>query len=172
MTTSYGTWPSIQDRFFADAPCFGCGPGNGKGLQLKSFEAVDGAVRAAFQPWPEHDNGLGFLNGGIIATLLDCHSAAAVVLASAERGLTPDGTLQYVTAGIDVSYRRPSPLHEPAELVARLVSADENEILVDAELWWQGKVRATSHSSWKRWRPRPTGIAHPGAHPVKPEVTS
>ncbi len=66
-----------------------------------------------------------------------------MVLAAAERGLAPDGTLQYVTAGIDVRYRRPSPLHEPAELVARLVSADENEILVDAELWWQGKVRAS-----------------------------
>ncbi|HYI54313.1 MAG TPA: PaaI family thioesterase, partial [Microlunatus sp.] len=99
MTTSYGSGPSIQDRFFADAPCFGCGPGNARGLRLKSFEASDGAVRAEFQPWPEHDNGLGFLNGGIIATVLDCHSAAAVVLASVARGLAPDGTLQYVTAG-------------------------------------------------------------------------
>lgn len=154
MTTSYESGSSIQDRFFADVPCFGCGPGNAKGLRLKSFAAPDGTVQAAFQPWPEHDNGLGFLNGGIVATLLDCHSAAAVVLASVERGLTPDGSLQYVTAGIDVRYRRPSPLHDPAELVARLVSAEENEILVDAELWWLGTVRATAHSSWKRWRPR------------------
>lgn len=159
--TTYGSGPSIQDRYLADAPCFGCGPGNSKGLQLKSFEAPDDTVRAEFQPWPEHDNGLGYLNGGIIATLLDCHSAAAVVLASVARGLSPDGTLQYVTAGIDVSYRRPSPLHEPAELVARLVSADDNEILVDAELWWQDKLRASAHSSWKRWRPRPGASALP-----------
>ena len=162
MTSSHQSGPSIQDRFFADAPCFGCGPGNAKGLRLKSFP-VDDTVRASFQPWPEHDNGLGFLNGGIIATLLDCHSAAAVVLASAERGLTPDGTLQYVTAGIDVRYRRPSPLLEPAALVGRLVSVDEDEILVDAELWWQGKVRATAHSSWKRWRPR-SGTGAPTTH--------
>jgi acyl-coenzyme A thioesterase PaaI-like protein len=154
MTTSHQTGPSIQDRFFTDAPCFGCGPGNAKGLRLKSFAAEDNAVRASFQPWPEHDNGLGFLNGGIIATLLDCHSAAAVVLGAEQRGLVPDGTLQYVTAGIDVRYLRPSPLREPAELIARLVSADESEIVVDAELWWQDKVRATGHSTWKRWRPR------------------
>ena len=95
--------------------------------------------------------------------MLDCHSAAAVVLASVARGLAPDGTLQYVTAGIDVRFRRPSPLREPAELVARLASADENEILVDAELWWQDKVRATAHSSWKRWRPR-AGVTPPLPH--------
>ncbi len=161
MTTSYGSGRSIQDQFFADAPCFGCGPGNAKGLQLRSHDTEDGTVRARFQPWPEHDNGLGYLNGGIIATLLDCHSAAAVVLAALERGLTPDGTLQYVTAGIDVRYRRPSPLVEPAELVARVVSADDGEIRVDAELWWQDKVRATARSSWKRWRPRPTSPTAP-----------
>lgn len=154
------TTPSIQDRFFADAPCFGCGPGNAKGLQLKSFEADADTVRAAFQPWPEHDNGLGYLNGGIIATVLDCHSAAAVVLAAAERGLPLDGTLPYVTAGIDVRFRRPSPLQEPAELVARLRSVDDTEMTVEAELWWQDRVRATAHSTWKRWRPRPSAGAH------------
>jgi acyl-coenzyme A thioesterase PaaI-like protein len=169
MTTSYGTGPphredSIQDRFFANAPCWGCGPGNTKGLQLKSFEAADDTVRARFQPWPEHDNGLGFLNGGIIATLLDCHSAAAVVLGSAERGLSPDGTLQYVTAGIDVRYLRPSPLREPADLLARLISVDESRIVVDAELWWQDKVRATATSTWKRWRPRERTGTPPPAH--------
>src|SRR4051794_31179486 len=123
MTSSHQSGPSIQDRFFADAPCFGCGPGNAKGLRLKSFP-VDDTVRASFQPWPEHDNGLGFLNGGIIATLRACHGAAAVVLAAEQRGLAPDGALQFVTAGIDVRCLRPSPLREPAELVAQLVSAD------------------------------------------------
>lgn len=161
MTTPYGSGLSIQDRFLAEVPCFGCGPNNLKGLRLKSFETGDGSVRAEFQPWPEHDNGLGYLNGGIIATLLDCHSAAVVVLASTARGLVPDGTLAYVTAGIDVSYRRPSPLVEPAELVARVVSADDDEIRVDAELWWQDKLRATARSSWKRWRPRPPALTAP-----------
>jgi hypothetical protein len=43
------------------------------------------------------------------------------------------------------------------------VSADENLISVDAELWWQHKVRATAHSAWKRWRPR-AGAAVPSTH--------
>lgn len=154
MTTPYGSGPSIQDRYLADIPCFGCGPGNAKGLRLKSFEAADDTVRARFRPWPEHDNGVGYLNGGIIATLLDCHSAAAVVLAAAARGLAPDGTLQFVTAGIDVRFLRPSPLLDPAELVARTASVGDSEIVVEAELWWQDKVRAAATSRWKRWRPR------------------
>ncbi len=164
MTTSYDPGPSVQDRVQAAVPCLGCGPGNTKGLRLKSFPDGDGGVRAVFRPWPEHDNGLGYLNGGIVATVLDCHSAAAVVLAAIDRGLSPDGTLPYVTAGIDVRYRRPSPLTEPAERVARVASADDDEIVVDAELWWLGKVRATARSSWKRWRPRPGAGAPPSPH--------
>ena len=61
---------SIQERLFPTLRCFGCGPANPKGLRLRSFPA-EGWVVARFAPWPEHDNGLGYLNGGIIATVLD-----------------------------------------------------------------------------------------------------
>jgi acyl-coenzyme A thioesterase PaaI-like protein len=146
---------SIQQRYFAELTCFGCGPRNENGLRLQSFPRGDDSVVATFRPWPEHDNGLGFLNGGIIATLLDCHSAAAMVLAAAGRGLVPDGTLPYVTAGIDVRYLRPSPLHEPVDLVALTTAVDDREMSIDVELWWQDSVRATAVATWKRWRPRP-----------------
>ena len=146
---------SIQQRYFAELTCFGCGPRNEKGLRLQSFPRGDDSVVATFLPWPEHDNGLGFLNGGIIATLLDCHSAAAMVLTAAGCGLVPDGTLPYVTAGIEVRYLRPSPLDEPVDLVARTTAADDREMSVEVELWWQDKVRATGLATWKRWRPRP-----------------
>ncbi len=76
------------------------------------------------------------------------------MITAEQRGVVPDGTLPYVTAGIDVRFLRPSPLHEPIELLAWAASADENQILVESELWWEGKVRAAAHSSWKRWRPR------------------
>ena len=154
MTEALDGPSSLQERYFAELACFGCGPANPKGLRLRSFDAGDGKVRAHFRPWPEHDNGLGFLNGGIIATVLDCHSAVAMMTTAEQRGLVPDGTLPYVTAGIDLRYLRPSPLHEPVELTAWAVSANDDEILVDAELWWQGKVRATARATWKRWRAR------------------
>lgn len=147
--------PSIQDRLFPDMTCFGCGPANDKGLRLKSYAAVDSVV-AEFVPWPEHDNGIGFLNGGIIGTLLDCHSAAAVLHEADHRGWgpLPGAPLAYVTAGLDVRYLRPAPLHEPVSLRAVVTAAAEPEMTAEVELLWDGKVRATGVALWKRWRPR------------------
>lgn len=137
--------------------CFGCGPANERGLRLKSYPQLDGTVTAEFTPWPEHDNGGGFLNGGIIATLLDCHSAAAVHHTAYANGWLPaDGQdLAYVTAGIEVRYRRPAPLRHRVTLVAETLEADEGRITAGVRLEWDGKVRAEAEALWKRWRPRP-----------------
>jgi len=53
-----------------------------------------------------------------------------------------------------VRYLRPAPLREPVELRAVLRSADEAEMTVGVELRWDGKVRASADTLWKRWRPR------------------
>jgi hypothetical protein len=92
---------SIQEQLFPSMTCFGCGPSNPRGLQLHSYpRAEDATVTAEFTPWPEHDNGLGYLNGGIISTVLDCHSAAAVMWLAHERGWFPTlgAPIPYVTA--------------------------------------------------------------------------
>lgn len=156
MTSADVAGPSLQEQLFPDLPCFGCGPSNDKGLRLRSYPAGDDMVVAAFVPWPEHDNGLGYLNGGIISTVLDCHSAAAVTYLAHRRGWRAlgDAPLPYVTAGLDVRYLRPSPLHAEVELRAHVVAATEDEMTAEAELHWEGKVRATATARWKRWRPR------------------
>ncbi|MGB8383685.1 MAG: PaaI family thioesterase [Dermatophilaceae bacterium] len=146
---------SIQERLYPSVPCFGCGQNNPKGLQLRSYPG-DGVVTAAFMPWPEHDNGLGYLNGGIISTIVDCHSAAAVMLEAERRGWQPlpGAVLPYVTAGLDMRYLRPSPLHDQVELRAALTAADEAQMTVEIELVWDGKPRTTATAHWRRWRPR------------------
>jgi acyl-coenzyme A thioesterase PaaI-like protein len=151
----HGTEASIQETYYPTLTCFGCGHANERGLRLRSYE-VDGVVRAAFMPWPEHDSGGGFLNGGIVSTLLDCHGAAAVLLEAHRRGWepAPGALLPFVTAGLDVRFLRPSPLREPVELVAELLSVSEPEITVVSRLWWEGKERATGTAVWKRWRQR------------------
>lgn len=147
---------SLQDLYFPQLPCFGCGPANERGLKLKSFVTEDGTVTAEFMPWPEHDNGLGYLNGGIIATLLDCHSAAAVTHSAFENGWPPlpGADLPYVTSGLDVRYLRPAPLDAPVALVAQVTDASETQITAHVRLAWDGKDRATGSAVWKRWRPR------------------
>lgn len=153
------TTPAIQDTLFPDLTCFGCGPANPKGMQLKSHwegDGPDGRAVATFTPWPEHDNGIGYLNGGIIATLLDCHSGATALQVASLHGWEPLGgaLLAYVTAGIDVRYLRPAPLHEPVGLVGEVEHADEDEIRAVVRLEWDGKPRAEATAVWKRWRPR------------------
>ena len=151
---------SIQERLYPGLPCFGCGQANDMGLRLRSYPlgeaAVDG-VTASFTPWPEHDNGLGYLNGGIIGTVLDCHSAAAVMLEAERCGWPPlpGADLSYVTAGLEVRYLRPAPLHDTVELFATVTDADEPQMTVEVELRFDGKVRAQATALWKRWRPRP-----------------
>jgi len=147
---------ALQDRYFPDLPCFGCGPSNDDGLQLTSYVGDDDLVVAEFTPWPQHDNGLGFLNGGIISTVLDCHSAAAVTHEAFSRGWTPlgDALLPYVTAGLNVRYLRPAPLDATVTLLGRVTEASEAEITAEVWLEWDGKERARATALWKRWRPR------------------
>jgi acyl-coenzyme A thioesterase PaaI-like protein len=147
---------SLQERYFPDLPCFGCGPANEKGLRLRSYPRDDGRVSALFTPWPEHDNGLGYLNGGIIATVLDCHSAAAVTHEAFERGWPPlpGAALPYVTANLEVSYLRPAPLTETVTLYGEVVAAAESEMTAHVWMEWDGKTRAEVTAVWKRWRPR------------------
>jgi len=154
---------ALQDQYFPDLPCFGCGPSNAAGLQLKSFATDGDLVIADFTPWPAHDNGLGFLNGGIIATVLDCHTAAAVTHAAHVHGWPPlpGAPLPYVTAGLDVQYLRPAPLNSKVSLKARIVEASESEMIADAWLEWDGKERSRARSVWKRWRPREQPSASP-----------
>jgi acyl-coenzyme A thioesterase PaaI-like protein len=148
---------SIQQQLFPTMTCFGCGPGNPRGLQLRSYPRDDATVTATFTPWPEHDNGLGYLNGGIISTVLDCHSAAAVMWLAHQRGWFPaDGPpIPYVTAGLEVRYRRPSPLHGGVELLAVVTEASEGQMIATAELVSDdGRTCASATATWKRWRPR------------------
>ncbi|GAA1234489.1 PaaI family thioesterase [Prauserella halophila] len=147
--------PSIQQLLFPEMKCFGCGPANPDGLGLSSFE-IGGVVRATFTPWPQHDNGGGYLNGGIISTVLDCHGAAAVMLEADRRDWkpAPGQHLAYVTAGLDVKFRRPTPLDEPLEITAELTAIDEPEMTVVCEIHHGGKLRAAGTAVWKRWQPR------------------
>lgn len=138
---------SIQERLYPDSTCFGCGCANPEGLQLKSYLGEDGVV-ASFMPRQSHSNGMGTLNGGIIATLLDCHSGAAVLLESASES----GELVelWVTAGLELRYRLPTYLEKPCELRADIVERSDSSMRVAATLTYEGKTRVQAESRWAR----------------------
>ncbi len=147
---------SLQEHLYPDGVCFGCGPANERGLRLRSYLDADGTTYADFMPWPEHNNGLGLLNGGVIATVLDCHSGATAFHEAETQGWERLGgaAFSHVTAGLEVRYLRPAPLDDAVRLVGEVVTSTEPEILVRVRMEYDGRTRAEAMATWKRWRPR------------------
>ena len=144
----------LQQRFSPESTCFGCGPANELGLRIASFEAdpdvpgtLPGELVADWQPLPHHVAFDGILNGGIIGTLLDCHSnwVAAIHLMHADGAAGPPGC---VTAEMSVRFRRPTPIDAPVRLRAWPVAVDGRKVVVDAELVSGGIVTATCHATF------------------------
>jgi acyl-coenzyme A thioesterase PaaI-like protein len=146
---------SIQESLYPQLTCFGCGHANPNGFHLRSYRADDSTV-ATFTPRPEHDNGFGFLNGGIITTVLDCHTAAVVMWEADQKGweAASGAPVPFITAGLEVKFLRPTPLGPALSLRAEPEVVSESEIVVHAELVYGGKQRATLRARWLRFRPR------------------
>jgi len=146
---------SIQESLYPEITCFGCGHANPLGFHLQSYRDGEQTV-ATFTPRPEHDNGFGFVNGGIISTVLDCHTAAVVMWEADERGWQADdgAPIPFITAGFDVKFLRPTPLGPPLSLQAEPVEISEAKIVVNAELVVDDRVRATMLATWLRFHPR------------------
>jgi acyl-coenzyme A thioesterase PaaI-like protein len=146
---------SIQESLYPDLTCFGCGHANPDGFHLRSYREGDRTV-ATFGPRPEHDNGFGFLNGGIITTVLDCHTAAVVMWEANQHGWKAEigAPVPFITAGLEVKFLRPTPLGPVLSLRAEPEKVSESEMVVNAELVFDGKQRATLRAQWLRFRPR------------------
>jgi acyl-coenzyme A thioesterase PaaI-like protein len=137
--------PSFQDQGSV-RHCHGCGADNPQGLRLKSFWDADEAV-ADWSPEPHHCGGRKeILNGGIIATLIDCHSlnlAIADAYRSENRPIGSAPRIGYVTANLTVSYLRPAPVPGTVRLRARIVKRDGRKAWIDCALSADGVVCAT-----------------------------
>lgn len=152
VTPSGGAEPeALQDRYAPHNRCFGCGPANERGLRIKSRVITrDGqpVVCARFVPEEHHQAFPGVLNGGIIGTLLDCHSnwAAAHHLMNRQGAASPPCT---VTADFHVTLKRPTPLTEVV-LEARIVESSDDRAVVEATLQAVGqpKVGATCRGTF------------------------
>lgn len=135
---------AVQDELRGNF-CWGCGADNPDGLRLKSYQEDDAFV-ARWQPSPIHAAGpRHVLNGGIIATLLDCHgicSAVADAYAREERPITSGPDIWYATGSLTVEYLRPTPLADTVSLEASIVSQEERITVVRCSLSAEGKERA------------------------------
>jgi acyl-coenzyme A thioesterase PaaI-like protein len=150
---------SDQERLAPGSICFGCGPANPKGLRIQSRWEGDAYVME-YTPQEHHQAFPGVVNGGILGTLLDCHSnwCAATSLMKAHGWDKPQCT---VTADFHVKLRRPTPAGKPLRLEAKAVSIDGDRATIHCDLLCDGKVTATcdgtfvavreGHPAYHRW---------------------
>ncbi|HYJ48260.1 MAG TPA: PaaI family thioesterase [Pyrinomonadaceae bacterium] len=152
------TEQSLQEKYAPHNACFGCGPANEKGLRIRSFPVEGDEVVCEWQPETFHEAFPGMLNGGIIGTLMDCHSnwTAAWHLMNRNHLDSPPCT---VTADYSIKLKRPTPTDRPVKLVARVVEANEDRAVVEAELIAHDKVCATCRGTFVAVKP-----GHPAYH--------
>jgi acyl-coenzyme A thioesterase PaaI-like protein len=151
------TEESLQEKYAPLNSCFGCGPANERGLRIRSFARGDEVV-ADWMPAPYQEAFPGMLNGGIIGTLLDCHSnwAATYHLMKRAGATHPPCT---VTADYSIRLLRPTPTDAPVHLTARVVESTDDRCVVEAELTAHDKVCATCRGTFVAVKP-----GHPAYH--------
>jgi acyl-coenzyme A thioesterase PaaI-like protein len=140
---------AFQDHYADDvAHCYGCGRLNPRGHQLKTrWEGEEAVTR--FTPAEHHTAIPGYVYGGLIASLIDCHgtgtaAAAAAREAGAETGSGggPAELPRFVTASLRVDYLRPTPLGPPLEVRGRATEVGPRKVVVEARVLANGEVTA------------------------------
>jgi len=128
---------AFQDMF-TDNFCFGCGPTNQDGLHIKSYWDGPNQSVCTFQPEPFHTAGpRQFLNGGIIATLIDCHcvsTAIAQAYQDEDRPLNSAPPIWYVTGSLAIKYLRPTPIDRPVQVKATIMEVGEKKTVLNCSL--------------------------------------
>ena len=135
---------AVQDTYPPDfAECYGCGTNNEHGLRIKTYLTGSETV-TDHTPRPFHKAAGQFAYGGIVASLIDCHSTgSAAIFWMQQRGLTvgDDATPRFVTARLEVDYIAPTPLG-PLHLVGVPVEIGDRKVVVTTELSSGGVVTA------------------------------
>jgi acyl-coenzyme A thioesterase PaaI-like protein len=136
---------AFQDYYSEEfSHCYGCGRLNEHGHQIKSYWDGEESV-AVFTPEPYHIAIPGFVYGGLIASLVDCHgtgTAAAATYKAQGRAMDSEPALRFVTGSIHVDYLAPTPLGVPLELRGTVSETGPKKVVVDIRVSAEGKLCA------------------------------
>ena len=136
---------AIQD-YYPDnfSHCYGCGRLNEQGLKIRSYWDGDEAV-CTFQPQPCHIAIPGYVYGGLIASIIDCHcigTASAAVIRAEGREQVEKEAPRFLTASLKVDFLKPTPLGVLLEVRARVKEMKGRKVVVTAKLSVEGEIRA------------------------------
>ncbi|MFI5445555.1 PaaI family thioesterase [Polaromonas sp. UC242_47] len=139
----------MMDRALQDVlkvHCFGCGALNAHGLQIKSYR-IGEVVVCRWRPEPFHMGYPGYVYGGTIASIVDCHAIWTAmdeycrdVGHDIENGPPP---FAFVTGKLSISYLKPVVIDGEMELRARVTDKGERKTVVACQVF-QGSVECAS----------------------------
>ena len=129
-----------------DAQCFGCGHENADGFQLDFRQVGARAVEAVVVVHQRFTGPPGVVHGGIQATLLDEVMGKAAYTGFADTF----ETLRFLTAELNVRYRRPAPTGVELTVRGEIDHLDDRYVhLRGALLDSQGNELTTATSRWR-----------------------
>ena len=137
---------AIQDDYPDDfAWCYGCGRLNEEGHHFRTGVEGDQTV-TIYTPKPEHTALPGFVYGGLIASLIDCHGtgSAAIALHRKNGGEIGDGQEppRFVTASLQVDFMKPTPHNVPLKAVGTVHEIHPKKFKVETEVFAEGNLCA------------------------------
>lgn len=141
-----------QQKAFQDyypdkwAICYGCGRLNEHGLHIRSYWADNGEEAVAyFKPKPYHTAIPGYVYGGLIASLIDCHAtgtAAAAAYRAEGREMDTQPPIRFLTASLHVDYLKPTPIDTTLEVRAKIKEIKGRKVIVSVDLIAKGEITA------------------------------
>lgn len=134
---------AFQEYYTKDfSHCYGCGTQNELGHQLRTYWEHDETI-SHFTPEPEHTALPGFVYGGLLASLIDCHSTGTGA-AALHKALKEEDRKQYyprcVTASLKVDYLKPTPIDCKLELRGKIKELKGRKVIVDVDVIAKGEV--------------------------------
>jgi len=137
---------AFQDYYEEDhSHCYGCGRLNSMGLQIKSFWDGETSV-CRFTPDPRHMAIPGYVYGGLIASLIDCHStgtASAAAYRAQGRSMDSKPPLRFVTGSLHVDYHKPTPLGVTLEVRGVVKEVKGRKVVIASTLSADGEICAS-----------------------------
>ena len=124
--------------------CYGCGQNNPHGHHIKTYWEGDESV-TRYKPEPYYTSAPGYAYGGLIASLIDCHStgtAAAAMFRSEGREMDTLPPFRFVTGSLHVDYLKPTPLTDLMEIRGRVKEIKGRKVVVETTVLVDGVITA------------------------------
>ncbi|MBK6568825.1 MAG: PaaI family thioesterase [Rhodoferax sp.] len=124
--------------------CYGCGQHNAHGHQIKTYWEGEETV-TRYKPEPYHTSVPGYAYGGLIASLIDCHStgtAAAAMYRTDGREMDTLPPFRFVTGSLHVDFLKPTPLTDQIEIRGHVKEIKGRKVIVETTVIVNGIVTA------------------------------